>query len=359
MHGVRVYLTRIDRRDILATDLNLEKETVVKQGSLNATCPFGHRSTNYFSREGRAPDLNEANQANRAINAVLKQFVEHLQTSSASWAPVQSDVYDAWGEKSVLVSENVPRYLSKVIPIRPARCSEVILAEIEGFNSPAMNIVIQLHDMAFADKGSHMQAARKVMGHLKENYLGIFRNGLHVKSTVLDPVADGLPISDEMKQVLIAYQDLQERCDTVDEVRRMNALIRVRQDLVRGILGIQVELCREILAFLSKNPELQDSTLAFSEIALWNEATGEMTPSTRLLKLILHNWGKYFLEKPRAPLNELLRNAAKKALDEGIYNQSIFVFRTHEEEVRLYGVAPKVCPARLAVGEMVLHYLPE
>jgi hypothetical protein len=139
----------------------------------------------------------------------------------------------------------------------------------------------------------------------------------------------------------------------------MNALIRTRQDLVRGILGIQVELCREILAFLSKNPELQDGTLAFSEIALWNEATGDMTPSTRLLKLILHNWSMYFLEKPRAPLNELLRNAAKKALDEGIYNQSIFVFRTDGGEVKLYGVTPKVCPARLAVGQMILHYLPE
>lgn len=328
---------------------------------LNQTCPFGHRSTNYFSKEGQAPDLKEAQVANRIINSVLGAFVRFLDTLPKERSPASVELYEEWGRKSVRVSETVPSSLASVFPVRLTRSAEVVIGEIRAANSPVMQTIMRLHDEILKEEESHMKTARRVMSLIKDNYIRIFCDDPFVEIlTLQQPSAqEGVAISDELWHLAVSYQDLQERCDSIEEVRSINALVHSRPEMLAELLGIQLKLFRAIELFLETNPQYRGANISFSEVALWDEATGEMIPSTRFLKIILHNWGVYFLEKPNASLDVMLRHGIYRALEDEIYQQNIFIFRRPQDVMRLYGVVSKVCPARLAVGKMVMHYLSE
>lgn len=220
---------------------------------------------------------------------------------------------------------------------------------------------MQLHDEVFKEECSHMKTSRRVMAFLKDNYARIFGDDLLAEILTLEEYSseDGLLIPDDLWHAAVSYQDLQERVDSVEEVKRFNEFIVLRQDILSSILGIQARLCEMIELFLNENPEFKGGRIAFSEVALWDDGTDEMTPSSRFLKILVHNWGMYFLERPNSSFDVMLRHAVCRALEDEIYKQDIFIFRRFEDKIRLHGVVSKVCPARLAVGKMILHYLSE
>jgi len=330
-------------------------------GDLNETCPFGHRSTNYLSKQGMAPNLKDAQMANKLISSTLEAFVKFLDQQAKTHSPAPTGIYEEWGGKCVQISETVPRSLMAVVPIRLARSAEVAIDELRASEFQSIQTILRLHDEVLADERSHMKAAQRVMSLLKRSCFSVFCN-----DPVLDILAfeqgsqeDSLLIPDALWHAAVAYQDLQERVDSVEEVRRLNSLVKLRPEILEGILGIQVRLCEMLELFLQENPDFKGGRIAFSEVALWNEELGEMIPSTRLLKILIHNWGRYFLERPNSSLNAMLRHAVCRALEDEIYRQDIFIFRRGEDGMRLFGVASKVCPARTAVGKMMLHYLSE
>ncbi len=249
----------------------------MKIEDLNETCPFGHRSTSYFSKLGLAPNLKDAQIANRLINGILMSFVKFLDRHSKIHSPVPIGIYEEWGRKNYPLSETAPQSLADVIPIRLARSAEIIVDEIRASNFKVMRTITQFHDEIFKEEGSHMRTARRVMALLKDNYVRIFFD---------DPFVEIFTLED--------------------------------------ILGIQVRLCEIIQLFLEENPELRGGRIAFSEVALWDEEPNEMVPSTRLLKILVHNWGKYLLERSNSSLDVMLRHAVCRALEDEIYRQDFF-----------------------------------
>ena len=321
---------------------------------LNKQCPFGHRSTNYLSKLGEAPNLQDAHSANTLIKRILHEFVSFLEQTDTTWSPASPEIYDRWGAKSVVISSTVPRRLSDIFPISFTRSFEDVLDRIASFDIRVMRIIMQSHSEFYGQTGSHAESARQVMTLLKDR-LEVFRESISSKN----PIEEGIPISDEMWQCAVAYQDLQEKASSRSEIGAVNQFILSRPDFIPSMLGIQLQLCDMAKLFFQRNPHLQSGSIAFSEVLLWNNETGETTPSTRLLKLLIHNWGRYFLEKPTLSLGPLMRHAVLRALENEIYHQNIFIFRRSGSQVHLYGVTPKVCPARQVVGQMVLHYFPE
>lgn len=333
----------------------------MKIEDLNETCPFGDRSTNYLSKQGRAPHLRDAQIANKLISSTLGLFVKFLDQNPKAYSTISIERYDEWGEKSSRISKTAPQSIENVVPIRLARSAEIAIDEIRSSNFKAIRIIIQLHDEVFKEECSHMKASRRVMAFLKDNYIRIFGDDLLAEIITIEEcsLGEGLLIPDDLWHAAVSYQDLQERVDSVEEVKRFNEFIASRKDILSNILGIQVRLCEMIELFLNENPNFKGGRIAFSEVALWDERTGEMTPSSRFLKILIHNWGMYFLERPNSSCDVMLRHAVCRALEDEIYKQDIFIFRRFEDKIRLHGVVSKVCPARLAVGKMILHYLSE
>jgi hypothetical protein len=292
---------------------------------------------------------------------MLGLFVKFLDNHPKAYSPISIERYAEWGEKSSQISKTTPQSIVNIVPVRLTRSAEIAIDEIRASKFKAMRTIMQLHDEVFKEECSHIKASRRVMAFLKDNYARIFGDDMLAEILTLEEYVseDGLFIPDDLWHTAVSYQDLQERVDSVEDVKRFNEFIAARQDILSNILGIQVRLCETIELFLNENPDFKGGRIAFSEVALWNERTGEMTPSSRFLKILIHNWGIYFLERPNSSCDVMLRHAVCRALEDEIYKQDIFIFRRFEDKIRLHGVVLKVCPARLAVGKMILHYLSE
>ena len=82
------------------------------------------------------------------------------------------------------------------------------------------------------------------------------------------------------------------------------------------------------------------------------------TEPSRFLKIILHNWSPYFLEAPDETNANILLNCIDRALEDGVYQQELFVFTKNQDVIQLHGIKPILCPASDAVGKMVSAMLP-
>lgn len=328
---------------------------------LNDNCAFGHRSTNYLSKRGEAPNIRDTHLANKTINSILGSFVQFLDRLSAERTAIPIEAYDEWGQKSSRLNEMSPVSFANIFPMRLNRSAEIMVDDIRASKSNPLLAIMKLHDEVFKEEGTHMKAARRVMALLKDNCDRVFCDDplFEILSSQTYSQEDGIPVSDEVWRLSVLYQDLQERCDSVDKIRSFNALINSRPEIVPDLLGMQMHLCDAINLFLVENPEFAGSSIAFHEIALWDTDVNKVIPSTRFLKIILHNWGIYFLEKPHSSIDVMLRHAIYRALEDELYHQNIFIFRRVDGVMRLYGTAFKVCPAKLAVGKMMLHFLSE
>jgi hypothetical protein len=346
--------------------------------NLNQTCPFGDRSTKHSSIAGEAPNIRESNIANKEISRILSNFVQDLQRTSRDWKPVSIDEYNQFSKLANVEHPHVPSDIAEVVPVPESRGADSILHELSEYDNSLVKGLLHLHEVAINQFQSDLVASREVMRIISKNFDNIFSSTEHTVESVFDELANnmkndspnrlqetlidvdsslGFPVSVEIRDSLVLYQSLQERFESNEQIESVNDFFNHRPDVVEAILGIQNDLCQKINLFIEKNPGMENSTVAFSEVAFVSENDNSVSPSPRFLKIITHNWGSYFIDKPDAPVEQLLSTAITRALEDEIYRQYIFVFRSGNESLKLHGIAPKVCPARTSIGHMIKHYI--
>lgn len=344
------------------------------QFNLNNTCPFDRKSTKHYSTAGNAPDLREARIANKTINTIVGEFVGNLEKTDKQFSEIDIQEYDIFAKEGVALHNHVPGSLSEIFPIPENRNSEYILQQLEGNQDRFAKILLKLHYESFLKTKSHLLASREVMQILRNNFESIFLGTLEASLLRLEnfKLADdnsksnmhesdsenfqGIIITPETKDFFVQYQNMQERFESPQEVQRANKILSDRPEIIRSILGIQKKICEFLKLEVEKNPQLKESSIAFGEIALFDNTT-DLIPSSRFLKIILHNWGKYFGEDPTMSVSAILKLAINSALKEEIYFQNIAIFKTENNHLILKGITPKVCPARTLIGRMINHYL--
>ena len=350
----------------------------MKMENLNNSCPFGERSTKNFSAEEKTPNIHEANLANKVINQSLGNFVDYLESSPKKFTPLPISTYNIWARDDANVQDHYPKDLTEILPIARDRNAETIIKSLYEINDPFVESLLRLHDAYFKKDASHVRASREVMHLLQKNFSFIFKSPVQLRSSLVDSLSQniiedksavmpgsrhdpdvdvGVPVDSDLKNALIKYQSLQERFENENEIVLANDLFAQRPDVIETILGIQSEICKRIEERKLVMPEMNNYSIAFSEIANFNYQDEKVYPSPRFLKILVHNWGKYFSAVPNETVNKIIYTAVTSALADEIYRQNIFIFRNINGNLTLDGVTPKVCPARTLVGRMVNHYL--
>jgi hypothetical protein len=320
----------------------------VSRLTLNHVCPFGHRSTKHYSKNAEAPDVRDSKLANILIKGILDEFLGELTSEVSPWSPGCLDVFNILAATSKSLLPHSPSGLSDIFPIPSSRSASWLLKELASgpLPSPLPNI-LRLHQQRREAGKTDVESAKDVMLILKE---------------ILNPLVStgGILVSSETQRLLTAYQNLQERFESPEEIAKVNNFITKRTDVLEAILGIQIALCEKIKSFLSARPDLRGASLAFSEIAMVNDDSSiTAVPNSRFLKIVLHNIGKYFLEVSGQSPAHILNHAFRRALENNIYVQSNFLFRRYGDKTLCHGVIVKACPARLSIGRIFEHYLGE
>lgn len=345
--------------------------------NLNETCPFGERSTKHFSISAEAPNIKESKAANKEINRVLLNFVQDLTSTSRDWQPISLPEYDNFAGIANVKYPHVPSSIKDVIPLLNERAADSILDTLESYDNPVIRTLLRLHDTVLKESQSDLVASREVMKLVSRRFNGSIESPNLTVEEVFSSAAEALEsndsivkqemsvdaddsegyiVSSEVKDALVLYQSLQERLESKDQVRDVNLFFEKRPDVLEAVLGIQYELCQRIGEYIASHPEVSGSSISFSEVAHIDE-NNIVSPSPRFLKIVAHNWGRYFQDKPDSSVEELLLDAVTRALEDEIYLQYLFIFRTEDELIKLHGVIPKVCPARVSVGRMIKHFV--
>ena len=182
---------------------------------------------------------------------------------------------------------------------------------------------------------------------------------LLVSTNVLNAkYSDGVAVDGDIASILVLYQSLQERFESNDEICRINESIEKRPELIPTILRVQQEICYVLNKYIDEDRTRLRDIIAFGEIALYDDKKEVCIPSSRFLKIIIHNWGRYFSElNPNDSVRDVVKHALTRALEDELYFQRICIFRNNNDVIKLYGIVPKVCPARTVVGRLVSQYL--
>jgi len=320
------------------------KEVTMKMEDLNSNCPYGYRSTNYYSKQGQAPDLKLAQRARQTITVILAKFKGfHAHTANEfQIQPENRGLFDTWGQECIQIHETVPESLGAIYPVRSSRTAHENMLQLQDSTNQLGQKLLALLQKHTCPRRCLSERATLVMHMLQQDSTELFAT-LPYKITLAD------------HQMLTLFQDLQERCDLAENIQNLNGLLTRRPEIIDSLLAIQREICKKINSFLKEFPEFEHDTLAFSEFGLWNRHNQQI-PSTRLLKIILHNWGMFFLEVADTPFSEMVKHAARRALEENIYKQTIFIVQGAPNERAVHSVITKVCPARTAIGEILCHY---
>ena len=303
-----------------------------------------------------------------------------LKSTPNDWAPVTIDDYNQFSKLANVEHPYVPSDVTEVVPMHESRGADSILMELKEYEDPLIKGILHLHEVAVGQHQTDLVASRETMRTLAKNFDSVFQSYEQTHNDIFSDLADsldtnnpnnlqesvtnvddspGVVISDDIHHALVVYQSLQERLESKDQIERVNTFFENRPDVIEAILGIQRDLCLKIDEFIKANPDMEDSTVAFSEIAFIDENDKSVSPNPRFLKIITHNWGSYFVDKPEGTVEQLLSMAITRALEDQIYRQYIFVFRSDEEKLKLHGITPKVCPARVSIGHMIKHYIKE
>jgi len=350
-----------------------------KKENLNGGCPFGFLSTKHYSAEAHAPSIKEAKIANTIIRKILDEFVESLKAYGSQWQRVPIESFDVIARNSSTIHSNTPASIKAIYPISKTRSAEHILSQLQTSDEPLVHSILKMHYIVHQNMCSHRKSALRILEELRsslENQPSLCDHHKFVETLVLDIQAFeaesliekqgknadeslGTIVSETLQDELTAYQNIQEKFESSEQINAVNEFLERRLDLIEDILGIQQALCLCVQDLVKKNPEMLKYTRAFSEIVLFPvDGAFNFFPSSRFLKVILHNWGGYFLEAKNKSNAEILRHSIHRALQDGVYLQNIFIFRKNDDNIRLHGIKPIICPAREAVGKMVSHYIP-
>ncbi|OYU47325.1 MAG: hypothetical protein CFE31_17575 [Rhizobiales bacterium PAR1] len=188
---------------------------------------------------------------------------------------------------------------------------------------------------------------------MREVIKSLEQNPSHFKKPQSECVTNaiGYPvtISAADREALIAFLLIQERMKDRAEVRKLNAFLVERPDIFSAILGVQLRLCRVVEEMFSEDGSLRGSSVAFSEIAILDPTDNTIFPSSRFLKIIVHNLGRFMPEVALSNPLTTLAAAAQKGAMAGVFRQRVAIFQPEGENYRLDGFVEKACPAQRAV----------
>lgn len=333
--------------------------------TLNQMCPFSNRSTRFFSSIGKAPELGESREANFAIMRVLNKLADEVKQRNQNWSPVPINEYNKIAEVSHRISEHSPSALSDVFPVPEHRTVEYVFQnKIEPVNTTLGNAL----SLAYLDinnrQSTRKATAKYVLGLLQKKFTDFVKSGgkdLDLSKSPIDGThteqGSGVIISKEDFELLLNFQDLQERFETDENVRKLNDFPSIIQ-IAEIILGIQLSIVETLKVIRKENPGwFNDNSLAFEEIAILDE-NNNIVPSSRLLKLVIHNIGEYVIKsEPNSFPETVLFNALQGALKNNVFHQKILIFDEMKDGIRFDGVIDKVCPARNALSQIIINQL--
>jgi len=333
--------------------------------SLNTSCPFGNRSTRHFSNLGKAPDLIESKEANLQIMRVLNRLAEEVKKRNPDWAPIPISEYDKIAKVSNRISKHSPSSLKDVFPVRENRTVDYVF---ETKIKPHNTILSNALSSAFFDETNKQDTkkstARYVLGLLQKRFTDFVKSGGKELDLSKPPISneaikqgEGIVISDEDFELLKSFQDEEERFESVENVRKFNTFPSITK-ISEIILGIQLSICRTLEELRQEDSGwFEDNSIAFEEIAILDE-NNKIVPSSRLLKLIIHNIGEYVIKSTsNIPPETTLFNALQEALKNDVFHQKISIFQKTENGIRFDGVVDKKCPARSALSKIIINQL--
>lgn len=333
--------------------------------SLNASCPFGEHTTRFYSNLGEAPNIIESREANLQIMKVLNKLAEEIKKRNPDWVPVSVSEYEKMATVSHRLVEHSPASLGEIFPVSEDRTVEFIFKN-----------KIQSHDTVLAsalctgfldeenNQGTKKSTAQYILGLLQKRFTDFVASDgkeLDLANTVIKHEAvkqgEGIIISEEDFEMLKEFQNLQERFEDTENIQQLNALPQI-QEIIEILLGIQLSICDTLEELRREDPKwFNDNSIAFLEIATVDE-NNEIVPSSRLLKLILHNVGEYLIKTDLNVSPEAaLVTALQEALKHSVFHQKISIFTKTDNGIRFDGVADKICPARTALSQIIMNQL--
>lgn len=325
-------------------------------------CPFQYRSTKHLAVNGLQIDLTEAAKSNRARAALLGKFAEYVVSRPGSLAGVARFNFDEIAQRSHAINPHAPACRSSILPISDDRSIDECWCDVAQTGSKLAGLLAKRHAEKFAESGKHPVAAQAVMRELSQR--GNTRITQHLKQRAAFEFQDvqfcsegAIPIGSEDAEALRAYALIQERGQTAQEIEQLNALLFNRPEVIAAVLHLQAVLCERLKEFMTLDPSYPEGGMAFSEIALPDDSWSNPIPSSRFLKVMIHNVGPWMLEFRNAPPKELLACAIRATKISRAFSQIIPVFRTENGAVSLMGFEKKTCPAVHALIRTAAHVL--
>jgi len=297
---------------------------------------LGHLSQKHESLAGNPIEDTTSAEINREARGTLMSFVNDIRTHLQLFQKIPLERYNDWAKVSHDLLDHSPASLYEVFPISKDRHIDVILNSIKYSNSEIGTFLQQSFENS---KGRRKKdRARKAMAELQAN---------------MDRFA-GKILSEDDFQVLSKFQDMVERFESPRNIARLNNHPKIRE-ILELVMSVQYFLC-EVLEEKRKNePDwFKENEAVFGEIALFDGA--QIVPSSRFLKLILHNVGEYIVREDKDKTSlEILKGAFKKAVDAKIFHQKICIFRKTNKGIVFESVKDKVCPASGFLANLVLN----
>lgn len=281
--------------------------------------------------------VNEARIASAEMLKIMEQLKDRVISVHPLDIKYNIEDFSEIAKRSNHHNNRYPATLSDVIPISVNKNAQFLYQQVKQNSHPFIQELVDNHDAEFADLGSHVQAARKIMRTLS-------------RKIKVNPVEDL-----EKKDIISLwdYQSIQERPETGDVIEKFNNIIFNRPDIIETVLKIQSQACHVLQAMIDENPQLRYEEIAYSEIGFLHD--GLVVPNSRLLKVITNNYGPYFYKYADESAENILAKSSLDAENDGMFSQNLFLFKENGDSYSLMGMDNRACPAIRSIGPIVRH----
>jgi len=301
---------------------------------------LGHTAQKHEALTGHPIEEVISAKINRDTRKILMDFLQEIRVHLKSFEKIDLKEYDNWCKISHSLLPHSPSSLSDIFPVSLNRNVEFIFDKVKQSNSEIGLFLKEYYENA---KGENKkEKAKNTMAELQ---------------TQMDRFS-GKVLSNEDFETLSQFQDLVEKFEDENNIKRLNEHKKITE-IMELVMSIQKFLCEVLDEMRNKDPEwFKENEAAFGEIALFYQ--NKIVPSSRFLKLVLHNVGEYILNQYEdlSPL-VILRNAFQEAVDRKVFNQKICIFRKTKDGMLFEAIKDKICPASNFLANLVLKELKE
>lgn len=302
---------------------------------------LGHLAQKHESLAGHPIEERLSAEINRAVRGVLSEFLVEIRANLDVFVMESVDLqeYDDWAHASHSLLEHSPSSLREIFSVSEARNVDYIWSHVKESQTEIGNFLTNAYDSAEGE--TKKEKAKNAMSAFQIN-------------------ADrfvGKNLSDVDFESLRMFQDMVERFESVENIREINNHPKIKE-VLELVMSIQKFLCEILDRKRVNDPEwFSDNEAVFGELALFDG--DKVVPSSRFLKLILHNIGEFVLmEDESLPAIDILRNAFQRAINHHVFQQKICIFSTTSDGGMVFeAVKDKVCPASGFLATLVLQEL--